>query len=152
MKIIYGIIGLFVVLLACSKDKFQTKPQIEIKSLQPSAVNKGDLFTLKATVRDKEGDLKDTIYIVSKRYNLAGDTLLSADTVDFNLGTLAFPEKDKIDIEVLYSYGELRQNLTKMYLALQDKERKFAVGLIIKDKAGNRSDYVESDKIILKPL
>lgn len=145
-------IGLLVVLLACSKDKFQTTPQIEIKSFQPTDVKNRDIITLKATVTDKEGDLKDTIFIVNKRYNLAGDTLLSADTVNFNLGTLAFPEKDKIDIEIVYTYGYQDQNLTKMYLALQDKERRFAVGLIIKDKAGNRSEYVESDKIVLKPL
>jgi hypothetical protein len=150
MKITLSILATFILLLGCSKDKFKTTPQIELKSFSPAEVNNKDFLNLKATITDKEGDLKDTIYIVNKRYNLAGDTLLTQDTIDFDLGTLAFPEKDKIDIEIIYSYGELRPSITKLYLPLENRERRFAVGLIIKDKAGNRSEYVETEKVVLK--
>jgi hypothetical protein len=41
---------------ACSKDKFQTIPQVTITSFGPDVVFKGQRFELLADITDKEGD------------------------------------------------------------------------------------------------
>src|SRR3982751_5744837 len=78
MKRIFVSIVLATSIIACSKDKFKTEPQVDIKSFGPAEVTKGELFTLRAEVTDKEGDVQDSVLLVRKRYN-AG-VALPADT------------------------------------------------------------------------
>ena len=67
-KILLPLSGI-IFLLACNKDKFKTVPQAEVKSLSPNDVVKGGVFKFVAKITDKEGDLKDTVYLVTKRYD-----------------------------------------------------------------------------------
>src|SRR3954470_6947082 len=103
---VLGIVALS--LFGCTKDKFKTVPQVEIKSLSPDPVYKGQLFTLSAIVRDKEGDLKDTVLIVRKRFN--NTTLLTVDTLRYSISDFAFPKNNEIEIQAVFSYGEIRDN------------------------------------------
>ncbi len=136
-----------LVLLACSKDKFKTEPQVEINSLSPDEVFNDGIFTLRATVRDKEGDLQDTVLLVSKRFD-DSDVVLTHDTLPFSLVNFGFPDKNQIELEIKFSYGEDRPGY--IFQNLETSDRKLALGLIVKDKAGNKSEYVESNKIVLK--
>lgn len=147
MKRFWLIIVLPVALLACSKDKFKSQPQVEITSFGPSEVYYGENIDLKATVRDKEGDLQDSLYVIRKRFN--GTDLLTSDTVVYNISNFGFPNKQTIEIELQFSYGQTIDG--KIYQAAEDAaDRNFVVGLIIQDKAGNKSDYVETKPILLK--
>jgi hypothetical protein len=145
-KIFFSFLGVLF-LLACSKDKFKTEPQVEIESLSPNEVFNDGIFTLRATVRDKEGDLQDTVYLVSKRFD-ENDLLLTNDTIPFSMVNFGFPDKTQIELEVKFSYGEDRPGY--IFQNLETSDRNFALGIIVKDKAGNKSEYVESDKIVLK--
>ncbi|MDQ6609064.1 MAG: hypothetical protein M3Y85_04510 [Bacteroidota bacterium] len=136
-------------LAACSKDKFKTVPQVKITSFGPSEVHKGQLIQLLATVTDKEGDVQDSVLVVRKRYNNA--TLLSWDTVRNNIKNLGNPKKQEFELQVLFLYGELRPEVAPIQ-NLENADRGFSLGIIVVDKAGNRSEYVESDKILLKKL
>jgi hypothetical protein len=135
-------------LFACSKDKFKTVPQIEIKSFGPDVVHNKETFSLRAIIRDKEGDLKDTITFYRKYFN--GATMVKQDSfLKYNLDNFGFPENDEIEVQLLFSYGEDR---SPTYL-LQNTEladRDLTIGIVVKDKAGNRSEYVETDRITLK--
>ena len=133
---------------ACSKDKFKTEPQVEIKSLAPSEVRKGELFSLRAIVRDKEGDLQDSVLLVRKRF--AGNTQPTVDTLRDDISNFTFPDKNVIEVTAVFSYGELRDGY--IFANLESQDRDFAVGIIVRDKAGHRSEYVESEKIVLKQL
>lgn len=135
-------------LFACNKDKFKTEPQVEIKSLGPSEVRKGDVFTFRAVVNDKEGDLQDSVLLVRKRF--AGNQVLTTDTLRYNISSFAFPDKSVIEVSALFSYGELRDGY--IFANLENQDREFAVGIIVRDKAGHRSEYKESEKILLKQL
>jgi hypothetical protein len=135
-------------LAACNKDKFKTQPQVTINSLNPSEVTKGQIFTLNATVTDQEGDLQNKVLLVRKRYT--GAALLSVDTVSYDVSTLGFPTKQQIEISAIFSYGNLQQGA--IFQNLETVDRNFAVGVIVIDAAGNRSDYVESNQILLKKL
>jgi len=136
--------------LACSKDKFKTEPQVEIKSLSPKEVLNKDIFTLRATVRDQEGDLKDSVKIVMKMFTPGVSVPLDIDTIRYSLGDFTFPNSSTIEVNLLFSYGEFRDGYLPVSLVNSDRE--FSVGLIVHDKAGNISEYKESEKIVLKKL
>jgi hypothetical protein len=132
---------------ACSKDKFQTVPQVKITSFGPDVVVKGQLFTLLAEITDKEGDLQDTFYLVQKRF--VGTNIIS-DTAKYSLKNLGFPTKDKIELKLTFAYGE---QIPGTILQNQEgADRGLIYGLIIQDKAKNKSAYVESKKITLKKV
>ncbi|HEY0355127.1 MAG TPA: hypothetical protein VGC29_02920 [Flavisolibacter sp.] len=148
MKKILVLAVVVVGLFACNKDKFKTEPQVEIKSLAPSEVRKGDIITFRAVVTDKEGDLQDSVLLVRKRF--AGNTVLTTDTLRYNISSFAFPDKSIIEVTALFSYGELRDGY--IFANLENQDREFAVGIIVRDKAGHRSEYQESERILLKQL
>ena len=148
MKKILVLAVVVVGLFACNKDKFKTEPQVEIKSLAPSEVRKGDIITFRAVVTDKEGDLQDSVLLVRKRF--AGNTVLTTDTLRYNISSFSFPDKSIIEVTALFSYGELRDGY--IFGNLENQDREFAVGIIVRDKAGHRSEYQESERILLKQL
>ncbi len=148
MKKLLPFLIVVMAVFACSKDKFKTEPQVEIKSLAPSEVRKGELFSLRAIVRDKEGDLQDSVLLVRKRF--AGNTQLTVDTLRYDISNFTFPDKNVIEVTAVFSYGELRDGY--IFANLESQDRDFAVGIIVRDKAGHRSEYVESEKIVLKQL
>lgn len=149
MKKILLIATLAFTLASCDKDKFETVPKVEITSFGPSEVVKGNLIKLFATVTDKEGDVQDSVVVARKIFN--GNTLLTVDTVRSNLEALNVPSRQTIEIEITYLYGELRPELAPIQNGV-NVDRNYALGIYVKDKAGNRSQYVESDKIVLKKI
>ena len=140
-----------LVLSACTKDKFQTVPQVTIKSFGPEEVFKGQLIELIATVTDKEGDVQDSVYVVRKRFN-ANNVVLSTHTTRYNISTLGAPKKQEIDVQVTFLYGELKPEVAPIQNLETFADRNFSIGLVVIDKAGNRSQYVESETIVLKKL
>lgn len=144
--LVFCVLGMAVV--ACNKDKFKTEPQVEIKSFGPKEVFKDGIFTLKATIKDKEGDLQDSVKLVRKLYS--GTTLLTTDTIRMSTKEFGFPDHSTIDLTAQFSYGQLRQGYIFQNLPSQD--RNISIGLIVKDKAGHVSNYAESDKILLHKL
>jgi hypothetical protein len=148
MKRIFVSIVLATGIIACSKDKFKTEPQVDIKSFGPAEVTKGELFTLRAEVTDKEGDVQDSVLLVRKRYN-AG-VALPADTLRYSIKDFHAPIKSKIEISAEFSYGELRDNY--IFENPESKDTEITIGIIVRDKAGHRSNYDESDKILLKKV
>ena len=66
-----------ITLIACDKDKFQTKPTISIKSMT------GDYIPLNASLgitlecTDKEGDVQDSIIIIKQMILRASTITLS---------------------------------------------------------------------------
>ena len=147
MKRIIIFCALATIVIACTKDKFKTEPQVENATLGPDEVRKGQLITFKATVRDKEGDIKDSVFIVRKVFT-AG--VPKVDTLRYTLRQFASPYKSEIELNAIFSYGELRDGFIFQNLESIDKE--FSVGVIVRDTAGHKSAYVESNKVILKKL
>jgi hypothetical protein len=148
MKAILTFSVLVVLLAACSKDNFKTQPTVQITSFGPGEVHKGMVFTFFADVTDKEGDVQDSVLLVRKRFT--GQNLLSVDTVRYSIANFGVPLKTKIQIEAKFDYGEVVDGT--IFQNLESVDRNFAVGIIVRDKAGNKSDYVESNKIVLKKL
>lgn len=149
MKRILIVSVLAIALAACNKDNFKTVPTVKIESIGPSEVTNGDIIQLLATVTDKEGDLQDSVIVVRKKFN--GSTLLTVDSsARVSLKGLGSPVKDKIELRISISYGKLLPEYALFQDLERDFDRNFSVGLIVRDNAGNRSEYVESKQIVLK--
>ena len=146
--IIALIAGIFT---ACSKDKFETVPQIEIKEFGPNEVVKGNLIELQALVKDKEGDIQDSLYVVRKLYNLSTNFVLDTDTIRYFINTLGAPAKQETELLVRFLYGEQNPAVAPLE-DLVTIDRGYTLGLVVIDKKGNRSPYVESKRIVLKKL
>jgi hypothetical protein len=136
-------------LVSCNKNKFKTQPQVQSVSLSPSSVYKGQIFKFKGTVTDKEGDATDSAYIVTKEYSIPTNFLLASDTLRYVLSDFGV-NNDQYELEVDFIYGEQRDNA--ITVSTDQVDRNYSVGLIIVDKAGHKSDYVESSKILLQKL
>lgn len=143
----FGLIVLGVA--ACKKDTFETVPQVEITSFGPDEVRKGELFRLTADVRDKEGDLQDTMILVRKRYT--GDILLRTDTTKVSLKSFNFPNEKEFELSLTFGYGEDIPG-TIFYSIQESVDRGVTYGIILSDKAKNKSTYVESKRILLKKV
>ena len=137
-----------LLLAACSKDKFTTEPQVEVKSIQPSTVISGNIIRLISTYTDDEGDL-DSALIVYKWYN--GDVPTLKDTlIRFPVSNLNLPAGlRKAEMAIEFEYNTYNQpNLLTLSGVAKDTTATF--GLILIDKTGKRSNYSESNKIRLK--
>lgn len=148
MKKLFALFLIAGTLAACSKDKFKTVPQVSIDSITPDEAVNGAIIEMTATITDQEGDIQDSVIVVRKRYN--GDTQLTVDSTRLSLKGLGVPAKQKMELRVSVSYGRLIPE----YALFQDLERNFdrgfSIGLVVIDNAGNRSEYAESKKIVLK--
>ena len=91
---------LTALLVSCSKDKFTTEPQVEIKSITPTTVVSGNIITMKGQYTDQEGDL-DSVLLVYKWYN--GTTAVRHDTIRYASTYFNLPAGiRKADINVVF--------------------------------------------------
>lgn len=152
MKRILVVALITCVLAACSKDKFETVPKVEIKEFGPGEVVKGNIIELRAVVLDQEGDIQDSLLVVRKLYNVStGQMLGNADTTRLTIKALGAPPEKETELFVRYLYGESRPDVAPIE-NLVPVDRGYTLGLIVIDRAGNRSQYVESKRIVLKKL
>lgn len=138
-----------LVLAACGKDKFETVPKVTVKSFGPETVVKGQQFKLVAEVTDKEGDLQDTMLLVRKRFT--NNILFFTDTTRISLKNFAFPNHSSIELQLIFTYGEDVPG-TIFYNFQESVDRGLIYGLILSDKAKNKSEYVETPRITLKKV
>lgn len=150
---------LFLLLIACNKDKFKTEPQVKVKSISPSSyISRSDVFTIKAEYTDEEGDL-DSVLVVYKWYN--GSTPVRPlnpsnirDTFRFSWEQLNLPVKTReAQLQVQYEYftsNLLNQNVVSFSDVPTLRDTTATFGLILIDKAGHRSNYSETEKVRLQ--
>ena len=152
MKKLFVFAFLISAFTACNKDKFTTVPQAEIKSFGPSEVRKDEFISFTAVVRDQEGDI-DSLLFFRKIFN--GNNVIDVDSTiwRYRIDAFKIPATNQFDLNVLISYGEQKPDITIFHESLVNVDNRYiSIGLVVKDKAGNRSTYVESDKILLRKL
>ena len=129
-------------LFACGKDSFETKPQMEIdayntKTLPPNA----DLvINLKFT--DKEGDLTNGQFTyLPVRLNRRG---LPPSVPNYSPVNVPIPEFND------HNKGEFELKVQWKFLHKSDRENDtIRIKFIATDRAGNISDTVESDQLVI---
>ncbi|MGB3005936.1 MAG: hypothetical protein WBC06_05490 [Chitinophagaceae bacterium] len=137
-----------IIVVACNKDKFTTVPQVELKSISPETVFNGDIIKLEGKYTDQEGDL-DSVLIVYKWYN--NTTVVRNDTFRYSFDGLGIPDKTRqADIDVTFEYNTNNYPDLVPLPGVSIKDTTATLGLILKDKEANRSEFKESGKIRLK--
>lgn len=140
-----------VVLFACSKDKYQTAPQISIKSISNTVVpvNGGTTITLSYT--DKEGDISDSLFFVKKRLN---QTVVKTtrDTIAYKIPDFPNYDKGEIDMALTYIF-DLQSAETPPPIQGSNPSVPQPDTLVLKiwihDKAGHTSDTVTTGQIVV---
>lgn len=141
---------LVIVVMACNKDKFQTKPTIIIKSVNTEVVpfNGSLVVTLECT--DKEGDVQDSIFIVKRRLNKRVVPTVR-DTLRYKFPV--FPTNTRTEIQVVLDYQNILSAINPPNIPGSNPVRKELDTLVLKfavrDKAGNKSDTVQSQQIFV---
>ena len=138
------ILSVVVILVACSKDKFETKPRIEIIDINSAELVQGSILRIRLNYFDKEGDLNKGLLQIRKiRLNQSppiapGDYL--EDSLDYVLPE--FPEKDKGEITFQTDYSRLNEN--------QNRNDTIQYKFSVVDRAGNVSDTITSAVIVAR--
>ena len=135
-----------LLIISCNKDKFTTVPQLKYKSANITDVFPGDVLQMKLSFTDKEGDLDGLIYVQQYSINC------TRTKFEDSLAIPKFPSTSNSDGEIVVSYGyRVPPSLVEPQcndVKLDTCFFRFA----IKDKAGNRSDTVQSEAIVLHKL
>ena len=151
MRLFVSLLSIFIILaISCGKDKFLTKPTIRIKSLNTEYVplNGNLIITMECT--DKEGDVQDSVIIVKKRLNIRVVPTLR-DTLRFLFPL--FPATPRTEIIATLDYQTIISALNPPFIPGSNPPQRELDTLILKltvrDKAGNTSDTVTTNRIIV---
>jgi hypothetical protein len=141
---------LFVAFIACSKDKFQTKPQLKFKSKNTAEVAQNGTLRITLEYTDKEGDVDDSLLMVRERLNQRGPVILPASPYLIP----KFPDitKGEFEITLTYQFG-LIFGLSLIRIPGSNPARNepdtLNLKFVARDKAGNKSDTLTVSNIIV---
>ncbi len=144
----YWAVTLVLVLAGCQKDDYTTAPQVSIKSISPSVAISGSVIDVDGSYTDLEGDI-DSALIVYKWYN--GTTAVRRDTFRFGFGQLGMPTGvQRAELSLQFEYNTNNYPELAKLPGVSQRDTTAAFGLLLIDKAKNRSNYAESPTIRLK--
>jgi len=136
------VFSLAILLIACGKDKYETKPKLEIKDYSSKEIFSGMQLNIRINYFDKEGDLSQAPAIgILRRLNIfpLPPSLDKVDTIRTNLPE--FPKNDDGEITFSLPYDFLKESTTENDTIMF----RFSVT----DRAGNTSDTVDSAPIVI---
>jgi hypothetical protein len=135
-------------MIACGKDKFETVPQLRLKSKTPDIVDVNGTLRLNIEYTDKEGDVSDSLFIVRQRLNINKPLLLPVSPYDIP----TFPHTDKGEFEISLPYqSHLIVNIPAIRVPGSNPSRNeidtLRLKIVAKDNAGNKSDTLVVDNV-----
>ena len=136
-----AILSLVVLIVACGKDKFQTKPRIEVKEYSSKQIPKNGVLILRVNYFDKEGDIGEGhYYLFRKRTNKIPANAEKPDILNYTLPK--FTNKDQ---------GEIRIELGEVDFLSEDTRANDTMyfRIAVTDRAGNTSDTLTTDEIVV---
>ncbi len=126
---------------ACGKDTFQSKPQLFLKSVSSTTVPVGSDLQIIMRLTDKEGDFKDTIWV--KKVTTRCPPSNFADSLLYSIpGDVPKTANFDAEVRISFSYAiELQPRCTRPDTA--------TFSFWMKDDKGNQSDTVNTPPIII---
>lgn len=131
-------------LFACNKDKFATKPRIEVKSYNSKEIPQHGQLAIRLNYFDKEGDLSTGAFFAARvrlnRLPLGTSDADRPDTLNYPLPN--FPVKDQGEILLQLNYDDfLKESVSK--------NDTIVFRIAVTDKGGNKSDTITTDPIVI---
>ena len=145
-------LALIIVLgmISCDKGKFETVPQLRLKSRSPEKepVEVNDPLRLNIEYTDKEGDVSDSLFIIRQRLNQNGAVTPPKSPYDIP----TFPTIDKGEFEITLDFIDLTYNLNAISIPGSGSPAKKEIDtlrlkIVARDKAGNKSDTLVVDNV-----
>ncbi|MFM9908170.1 MAG: hypothetical protein ACKVOW_02410 [Chitinophagaceae bacterium] len=143
-KYFIPILVLFFI-VACTKNKYETRPTIKIKEINSTTIIPNSSLVITLEYTDKEGDLgMGQITYFRKRLNIKPIPNPSvndkADTVNYSLPEFNNETKGLIEVSIPYDFltEDPNDNDTMLFK------------IFVKDFKGNKSDTLTTSNIIAK--
>lgn len=139
-----------VVMAACNKDKFQTKPTISIKSINTNFIPLNGTFVITLECTDKEGDVQDSVIIIKKRLNRRVVATIR-DTLRYKFPV--FPKNTRTQVQATLDYQIILSALNPPFIPGSNPPQReldtLILRLAVRDNAGHTSDTINSPQIIV---
>ncbi len=136
----------FILITACGKDKFETKPTLEIKSVNSKNLGFNQDLIVNLEFRDKEGDVDSVLFVIRERVNRLGRKTLSN-----NYAVPNFPNKNKGEIQVTLDHStQLIATFSTISLpGGKVQPDTMNIKFVLKDRKDNKSDTVVVDNVVI---
>lgn len=130
-----------LMITACGKDTFQSKPQLFLNSVSTTTVPVGGDLQIYMRLTDKEGDFQNTIWV--KKVTTKCPSSNFADSLLYSIpGDVPHTSNFDGEIKVSFTYAfELQPRCTRPDTAV--------FSFWMKDEKGNQSDTVSTPPIII---
>jgi hypothetical protein len=134
--------AVLTILVSCSKDKYTTKPQLSITSINTTVPVGGNLDVL-FTYTSKQGDLgQGRFVIIRDRLNQEPVPINGGNTDTLSGPIPDYPDKSKAQMELLLDWNSLHET--------DDENDTIVMKFAAIDRAGNSSDTIVSPQIIVQ--
>jgi hypothetical protein len=148
---LYSILFLALI-IGCSKDKFETKPQLKLLSVSNKVVPKNGTLDVNLEFTDKEGDIYDSIFVSKVRLN-ARTTQTTRDS--FHLKVPAFPNNTKGELAMTLNYQLHLISAQSPPLVTGTNPPQYEadtlnIRFVLRDLAGNKSDTLVIDNVVVQ--
>ena len=143
-KILVTLIA-FCFLVACTKDKYTTKPQLKYKSVNTRVLNRNQTLTFSLEVTDLQGDLQDSLWI----QEIVRNCPAGGGTSRYKIPDFTAVKNFKGDVEICYSYGLNLGCPAIIEPRCQNRNDSATYRFWIQDKAKNTSDTITSDEVVI---
>jgi hypothetical protein len=138
-------------MIACDKDKFETKPSLEFRSKNTDVVPVNGSLRVTLEFTDKEGDVHDSIWVKKQRLNQKVTATLRDSLV---YGIPDYPGKTRGEFEITLDYQSILSAVNPPNIPGSVPPRKESDTLNLKfavrDKAGNTSDTLSIGTIVVQ--
>ena len=145
---LFVLVTLVVIAIACSKDKFLTKPTITVKSVNQNFIPLNGTLVITLECTDKEGDVQDSVIIIKKRLNKRVVATIR-DTIRYKFPV--FPVNTKTQIQASLDYQSILSALNPPFISGSTPPKRevdtLVLRMAVRDKAGNTSDTILSPTI-----
>ena len=139
---------LLILVTGCSKDKYQTTPQIRIKSLNGNLIPPQGALVITLEVTDKEGDLNSgEITYIPKLLNVRRLAPGIPDYLTITQPIPEFPGTSKVDVDLRLFWKDLHKDINKRQG--EDANDTLSFRIALADKAGNKSDTLTTEPIVI---
>jgi hypothetical protein len=144
---------LLALITGCSKDNFETKPQLKLLSVSDKVVPRNGTLDVALEFTDKEGDVYDSIFVSKQRLNVR-TTATTRDS--FRLKVPTFPNNTKGELSFTLNYQQhLISAQTPLSVPGTSNPVLFEpdtvnIRFVLRDKAGNKSDTLVIDNVVVQ--
>ncbi|MDF2189522.1 hypothetical protein [Paraflavitalea sp. CAU 1676] len=143
-----------LLILACGKDKPETKPSIKLKYLSTKEIQPNQPLEITLEFSDKEGDVDDSLYVKRDRLNkIDGDFGNKRTSDSFYIMIPKFPSKMTGEILLNLAYNGYLVDAESPHGDASQPNGKVPDSIrfrfALQDRGGNTSDTLTTEQIVI---